>query len=117
MSAKRWKRREVLGGALKKEKAGRTAGELQQKTIAKHRERLARFEALADELGASPGDVALAWVLSNPVVTSPIIGPRTMEHLTDAARALELELSDETRKTLDEIFPGPGGEAPEAYAW
>jgi aryl-alcohol dehydrogenase-like predicted oxidoreductase len=107
----------VLGGALKKEKAGRTAGELQQNTIAKNRDRLERFEALAESLGAPAGDVALAWVLANPVVTAPIIGPRTMSHLTDAARALDLSLSPETLKKLDEIFPGPGGPAPEAYAW
>jgi aryl-alcohol dehydrogenase-like predicted oxidoreductase len=107
----------VLGGALKKEKAGRTAGELQQNTIAKNRDRLERFEALAESLGAPAGDVAHAWVLANPVVTAPIIGPRTMSHLTDAARALDLSLSPETLKKLDEIFPGPGGPAPEAYAW
>jgi aryl-alcohol dehydrogenase-like predicted oxidoreductase len=61
--------------------------------------------------------VALAWLLRNPVVTSPIIGPRTMEQLTGSLRALELGLSGEALKQLDEIWPGPGGEAPEAYAW
>ena len=62
-------------------------------------------------------DVALAWLLKNPVVTAPIIGPRTMEQLTGALRAVELKLSDDTLQRLDRIFPGPGGEAPEAYAW
>jgi len=68
-------------------------------------------------LGHAPGEVALAWLLHNPVVTAPIIGPRTMEQLESAARATEIELDEETLKKLDEIFPGPGGEAPNAYAW
>ena len=107
----------VLGGALTKEKAGRTAGEMQQRTIEKHRPALERFEALAKQLGEQPGDLALAWVLANPVVTAPIVGPRTMDHLTSALRALAITLSPETKKTLDELFPSPGGAAPEAYAW
>jgi len=107
----------VLGGALKKEKGGRTAGEMQQRTITKHRERLERYEAFCAKLGQDPADVALAWVLANPAVTSPIVGPRTMEHFTTALRAVELKLDAETLAELDAIFPGPGGPAPEAYAW
>ena len=45
-----------------------------------------------------------------------IIGPRTLEHLESSLRATEITLDDETLKELDEIWPGPGGEAPEAYA-
>ncbi len=40
-----------------------------------------------------------------------------MEQLDDAMRALTLTLSQETMKQLDDLFPGPGGTAPEAYAW
>jgi aryl-alcohol dehydrogenase-like predicted oxidoreductase len=61
--------------------------------------------------------VALAWLLHNPVVTSPIIGPRTLDQLTGSLRSLELKLDADTLVRLDRIFPGPGGEAPEAYAW
>ena len=61
--------------------------------------------------------MALAWLLANPVVTAPIIGPRTTEQLDATLRALEISLSKETLSKLDEIFPGPGGAAPEAYAW
>ena len=64
-----------------------------------------------------PAAIALAWLLNNPVVTAPIIGPRTIEQLDSALRATEITLNEETLKKLDEIFPGPGGEAPEAYAW
>jgi aryl-alcohol dehydrogenase-like predicted oxidoreductase len=59
----------------------------------------------------------LAWLLHNPAVTAPIIGPRTIDQLTGSIRALEIRLSDETLAQLDHIWPGPGGEAPEAYAW
>ncbi len=107
----------VLGGALKKAAEGRRAGELAQKTIAKHQDRLAKWETFCDELKEKPADVALAWLLANPVVTAPIIGPRTIEQLDGSLRALEITLDEPTKKKLDEIFPGPGGPAPEAYAW
>ena len=68
-------------------------------------------------MNATPAAVALAWLLHQPVVTAPIVGPRTMEQLTSALAALELMLTPEHLKTLDTIFPGPGGAAPEAYAW
>jgi aryl-alcohol dehydrogenase-like predicted oxidoreductase len=107
----------VLGGALQKAAEGRRAGDLAQKTIAKRKDALERWEGFCKELGEKPADVALAWVLANPVVTAPIIGPRTMEQLAGSLRALEIKLDDATKKKLDEIFPGPGGTAPEAYAW
>jgi aryl-alcohol dehydrogenase-like predicted oxidoreductase len=107
----------VLGGALKKAAEGRRAGEMAQKAIAKHHDALVKWESFCDELKEKPSDVALAWLLTNPVVTAPIVGPRTMEQLDGALRALELTLDEATMKKLDEIFPGPGGAAPEAYAW
>jgi aryl-alcohol dehydrogenase-like predicted oxidoreductase len=61
--------------------------------------------------------VALAWLLHNPVVTAPIIGPRTSEQLTGNIHSLSIELDPDTLQKLDEIWPGPGGAAPEAYAW
>ncbi|MFC6666307.1 aldo/keto reductase [Deinococcus radiopugnans] len=83
----------------------------------KHRPQLERYEALCRELGESPADVALAWLLHRPAVTAPIIGPRTAEQLEGALRALDIKLTEDTLKTLDDIWPGPGGQAPEAYAW
>ena len=106
----------VLAG-LDKAKEGRRTGELAQRTLKKHGAALERFEALCKELGEKPADVALAWLLHNPAVTAPIIGPRTLEQLDESLRALEVSLSSDVMKKLDEIFPGPGGAAPEAYAW
>ena len=107
----------LLSGALKKEKTGRIASEDTQKDIEKHRRQLTAFENLCQKLGEPPAAVALAWLLANPAVTAPIIGPRTVEQLESAVRATEITLSERTLKKLDTIFPGPGGEAPQAYSW
>jgi aryl-alcohol dehydrogenase-like predicted oxidoreductase len=107
----------MLGGALAKMTEGRRAEEGRQKEIKKHRPQLEQYEALCRELGEKPADVALAWLLENPVVTAPIIGPRTMEQLEGSLRALDIKLSKKTLNKLDEIWPGPGGPAPEAFAW
>ncbi len=106
----------LLGGVLKAVE-GRRADSRMQQQIEQHLEQLKSYEALCQELGEGPADVALAWLLHNPAVTAPIIGPRTVEQLTESLRALEISLSDETLRQLDEIWPGPGGEAPKAYAW
>ncbi len=107
----------LLGGVLQKINEGRRTLEGMQKQIEQHRPQLERYEAFCAETGEQPADVALAWLLHNPVVSAPIIGPRTLEQLTGSLRALEIKLSDEQMKTLDDIWPGPGGPAPEAYAW
>jgi len=107
----------LLGGVLAKIEKGRRASDDMQKEIDKKRPQLEQWEAFCQEMGEHPADVALAWLVANPVVTAPIIGPRTIEQLTGALRALELKLDEATLKKLDEIWPGPGGEAPEAYAW
>jgi aryl-alcohol dehydrogenase-like predicted oxidoreductase len=107
----------LLGGVLAKIEKGRSASEDMQKEIEKQRTKLEKWEAFCKEMGEQPADVALAWLLHNPVVTAPIIGPRTLDQFTGSLRALELKLDEAALKALDEIFPGPGGEAPEAYAW
>ena len=108
----------LLGGALEKQAAeGRRGSEGFQKQVSENRKKLSQYEALCARLGEDPAVVALAWLLHNPVVTAPIVGPRTMEQLETAVRATELSLSEKTLQRLDKIFPGPGGEAPKAYAW
>jgi aryl-alcohol dehydrogenase-like predicted oxidoreductase len=107
----------LLAGALQKADAGRRAGERFQNNVEQHRAKLEAYEGLCEELGEEPAMVALAWLLANPVVTAPIIGPRTMDQLEGSLRALEITLSEDVMARLDEIWPGPGGEAPEAYAW
>jgi aryl-alcohol dehydrogenase-like predicted oxidoreductase len=107
----------LLGGVLQKLDEGRRAEEDRQKEIEKKRPQLTAWEDFCKGMGEKPADVALAWLLNNPVVTAPIIGPRTLEQLTGALRALKIKLNKGALQKLDEIWPGPGGEAPEAYAW
>ncbi|MFD9790238.1 aldo/keto reductase [Streptomyces sp. NPDC059070] len=111
----------LLGGALRKEregsgartKGGRSAAGLADPAV---RTRVQAYEDLLAEHGLEPGEAALAWLLTRPGVTGPIVGPRTAEQLASAVRAVELELGGEVLAGLEEIFPGPGP-APEAFAW
>jgi aryl-alcohol dehydrogenase-like predicted oxidoreductase len=96
---------------------GRRATEEMQQSIEANRSKLETYEALRREIGKDPANVALAWLLHNSVVTAPIIGPCTLEQLEGGLRALEIELTDDVMVQLDTIWPGPGGEAAEAYAW
>ena len=111
----------LLGGVLQKAAEGRRSSEGMRQQIEQNRATLEAYEGLCRDLGARPADVALAWLLRNPVVTAPIIGPRTEQQLDETLRALDVTLSDETLNRLEEIFPGPGKghglPAPEAYAW
>ncbi len=107
----------LLAGAMEKAKKGRRTKEHAQKQLDEHGEQLEAYEALCREFGEQPADIALAWLLRNPVVTAPIIGPRTIDQLKGSLRALEIDLDPEFLTKLDTIWPGPGGTAPEAYAW
>lgn len=109
--------RGLLGGALSPSTSGRRADEDVRKDIEIHRNKLEAFEQFCRTLRATPAAVALAWLLHQPAVTAPIIGPRTMEQLTTAIQSLDVTLTSEQLKALDAMFPGPGGAAPEAYAW
>jgi NDP-hexose C3-ketoreductase / dTDP-4-oxo-2-deoxy-alpha-D-pentos-2-ene 2,3-reductase len=60
--------------------------------------------------------LGIAWLLSRPGVTAPVLGPRTLEQLTGSFPAFDVTLDPQTVARLDELFPGPG-EAPDAYTW
>jgi len=107
----------LLGGVLQKITEGRRMSEDMQKDIEQYRPQIASYETFCKELGENPADVALAWMLQNSVVTAPIIGPRTMEQLQGNLHSLDIVLTEESMQKLNLIWPGPGGEAPEAYAW
>jgi aryl-alcohol dehydrogenase-like predicted oxidoreductase len=108
-----------LAGILQKAGTGkgRRGGTATQADLEASRPKLEAYEALCRELGEEPATVALAWVLKNPVVTAPVVGARTAQQLAGSLRALDLALDDAVLKRLDEIWPGPGGEAPEAYTY
>ncbi|WP_394678681.1 aldo/keto reductase [uncultured Sphingobacterium sp.] len=106
----------LLSGVLKKGIHTKRAAETRE-MVEKFRPQLEAYEKLCDEIGQEPTQVALAWLLHNPTITAPILGPRTIEQLTTNVLSLDIRLSEETLKELNTIWPGPGGAAPEAYAW
>jgi aryl-alcohol dehydrogenase-like predicted oxidoreductase len=106
----------LLAGALEKAEGGRRGDERTQKRVEQHRPALERYEAFCRDIGSPPADVGLAWVLHQPTVTAPIVGPRTMEQLEGALNALEVSLDDGQLARLDDIFPGYKA-APMEYAW
>ncbi|MBT2235355.1 aldo/keto reductase [Nonomuraea sp. NEAU-A123] len=106
----------LLGGVLRKIDKGRSAADRMVTELEKHRDKIEQYEKFCDELGEDPAHVALAWLLKQPAVTGPIIGPRTLEQLDGSLRTLEIELDEQALARLDEIFPGHRP-APEDYAW
>ena len=93
-------------------RAARIAQEIERK-----RPQLEAFAAFSKELGYPQDQIAMAWLLQNPAVTSVIVGPRTRAQLEETLKCMEIQLGEAELKRLDEIFPGPGGMAPWAYAW
>jgi NDP-hexose C3-ketoreductase / dTDP-4-oxo-2-deoxy-alpha-D-pentos-2-ene 2,3-reductase len=120
----------LLAGILRRQRAesgGTGGGEAGQRgrrasgravaALPDRRAQVEAYEAFCAELGEDPAHVGLAWLLHQPAVTAPIVGPRTTGQLAGALRAVEVVLDEKALHRLDEIFPGPGGPAPEAYAW
>jgi aryl-alcohol dehydrogenase-like predicted oxidoreductase len=107
----------LLAGGATQASSGRRASPFARNELAKFLPRVEAYEQFCAQLGLPPADVALAWLLHQPAVTAPIVGPRTVEQLDGALRALTIKLAEDTLKNLDEVCPGPGGPAPEAYAW
>ncbi len=107
----------LLGGILSDSSGERRRSERIQEALERNRAKIEAYEAFCRELGEHPANVAIAWLLHQPAVTAPIIGPRTVEQLEQIMRSVEIKLDEAALKRLDEIFPGPGGPAPEAFAW
>ncbi|MFC0626398.1 aldo/keto reductase [Kribbella deserti] len=107
----------LLGGVIRKDHQGvRRLEGRSKEAVEALRPQIEAYEDFAAELGQEPGDIALAWLLAQPAVTAPIVGPRTLEQLEAGIRALDLHLDDKALARLDEIFPGHKP-APEDYAW
>ncbi|HEY1640082.1 MAG TPA: aldo/keto reductase [Streptosporangiaceae bacterium] len=108
----------LLGGILRKEtEHGRRAAGRAAEALPRLRAQVEAYEEFCADLGEPPALVALAWLLHQPAVTAPIVGPRTLGQLDEALGAVHVQLDGAARARLDAIFPGPGGAAPEAYAW
>ncbi|MCG0288714.1 aldo/keto reductase [Streptomyces sp. PSAA01] len=112
----------LLSGALRKLADGtamKTAQGRAAQALEVHRDAVVAYEKLCDGLGADPAEVGLAWVTGRPGITAPVIGPRSLDQLDGAFKAMELTLPDEVLAELDRLFPpiGNGGPGPEAWAW
>jgi len=109
----------ILGGNdYAKPQAGHRDAQRQIDASIKHRPQLEAYIAFCAEIGHKPAHVALAWLLHQPVVTAPVLGPRTAEQVLDTLHAFDVRLTDDNLRRLDAIWKGPGGAAPEAYyAW
>jgi aryl-alcohol dehydrogenase-like predicted oxidoreductase len=119
----------LLGGHALDGKGGDRSAQAAKQLDDAARGRLERFHQLAADAGQSPANLALAWTLANPAVTAPIIGPRSVEQLTEALAVPEIKLDTVLLTALDEIFPGAGNPgtgadpasqtatAPWAYSW
>jgi len=110
----------LLGGILGKEAGtGRRFEDQRSKdSLRDKRDQVEAFEALCQDVGEEPANLALAWLLTRPAVTAPIIGPRDRAQLDGSIRAVSLagELDAEILSRLDKLFP-PYKTAPEDYAW
>jgi len=106
----------LLAGSISQATTGRRSEGGMKAAADWLRDTLEAWEGLCSDIGEKPADVALAWLLANPVVTAPIVGPRTVGQLEGSFRSVEIRLDSEVMTRLDRIFPGPGP-APEAYAW
>ncbi|WP_087002421.1 aldo/keto reductase [Gulosibacter sp. 10] len=89
---------------------------LQSQPYERFSDQLAEYEIFCAELGRTPAEVAQAWLLHQPIVSTLIAGSRTVEQLEVAVAALRVELDAEALAELDRIWPGPGT-APQSYAW
>ncbi|HEX2073616.1 MAG TPA: aldo/keto reductase [Geodermatophilus sp.] len=106
----------LLAGVLEKQEGSRRTDERTRRRVERHRPALEAYETFCRALELPPADVGLAWVVHQPAVTAPIVGPRTMEQFEGSLRALELRLDQDHLNRLDEIFPGYRP-APMEYAW
>jgi NDP-hexose 2,3-enoyl reductase len=111
----------ALSGALRKQREGVPGRSVLHAPdrVEPHRPAIARYEDLCRDLGEEPVTVAIAWLLSRPGVTAPVLGPRSAAQLDLPLRALTMTLDEAAPAALDDIFPpiGKGGPAPEAWAW
>jgi len=107
----------ILGGIIKKERDSKRRLEGRSKeALEALRPSIEAYETFCELLGHDPADVALAWLIAQPAVSAPIIGPRTLDQLNASLKALEVKLSASDLERLNEIFPGYKT-SPEDYAW
>ena len=107
----------LLAGILNDSAGVRKKTEAVQKKLETHRKQVEEYESYCKSISKKPEAVAISWLLKNPAISSVIIGPRTVAQVNSLVENLQATLSDDEINRIENIWPGPGGEAPEAYAW
>ena len=107
----------LLAGILNDSAGVRKKTEAVQKKLETHRKQVEEYESYCKSISKKPEAVAISWLLINPAISSVIIGPRTVAQVNSLVENLQTTLSDDEINRIENIWPGPGGEAPEAYAW
>jgi aryl-alcohol dehydrogenase-like predicted oxidoreductase len=106
----------ILGGVIKKTGTGRRNSNENIDKLKHSRNQIVRWEKFCKNIGEDPANVALAWLIHQDGITSPIIGPRTFQQLNSSMRSMEVKFDNESLEKLDVIFP-PAGQSPQYYAW
>jgi aryl-alcohol dehydrogenase-like predicted oxidoreductase len=106
----------LLGGVIKNLGKGRRGKDEIINKLKNNREQIEKWENFCTDFGEEPANTALAWLLNQPAVVAPIIGPRTLEQFETSLRTLDINFDAESLSRLDEIFP-PAGKSPQYYAW
>ena len=94
----------------RKSKAGRLAESdmyAKRYSLPQYYETIERFGAHADEHNIHPASLAVAWVMSNPAVTAPIIGARNLEQLESSLAAIDIPMTPEWREEISALSPAP----------
>ncbi len=107
----------LLAGSWPAFGEGGQVSEPVQRLFEKHRTQLQAYGTLCRKAGYRLEEVALAWLLHNPTVSSLVLRPNAPKQIEENVKSLEIELSDELLARLDEIWPGPAGTGEEIYAW
>jgi aryl-alcohol dehydrogenase-like predicted oxidoreductase len=106
----------LLGGVIKKTVTGRRNLDEIIDKLKRNRNQIESWEKFCKNIGEDPANVALAWLIHQDGITTPIIGPRTIQQLKSSMRSLEIKFDSESLEKLDDIFP-PAGQSPQHYAW
>ena len=101
----------ILKDTVSGQRSLKYAGRLPDEMLA----RLSAYHDACADCGLTEAEASMAWLLSRPGLTAPLVGPRTVGQLEDMIRTAEITLPQELLRRMDQLFPAPAAEAPKAY--
>lgn len=106
----------MLSGSLLRDVAsGQRSGKYLGNITPERMRQLEAYRELCRSYGQDEATVSMAWLLSRPGVTAPLVGPRTVAQLENSLKVMEWKLPEDLSAQLDILFPTPGAAAPKAY--